>query len=70
MRISNNARFKVSTFNSGNQKLDVMNGISLGKSIIWYRLNSLTILKSGDMVADYDTDNTKIRMHLVKDILQ
>jgi hypothetical protein len=70
MRIANNARFKVSTFNSGSQQLDVMNGISLGKSIIWYNLNSLKILKTGDMVVDYDTDHTKIKMNLVKDILE
>lgn len=70
LRISNNARFKISLFNSGNQQLDVMNGISVGKSIIWYNLNSLKIFKTGDMVVDYDIDHTKIRMNIVTDVLE
>ncbi|HON18186.1 MAG TPA: hypothetical protein PK990_03360 [Salinivirgaceae bacterium] len=70
LRITNNARFKVSSFNSGNHQIDVMNGIQVGKSIIWYNLNSLKIMKTGDMVVDYDADHTKIRMHIAKDVLQ
>jgi hypothetical protein len=70
LRINNNAKFKVSSFNSGNHQIDVMNGINVGKSIIWYNLNSLKIMKTGDMVVDYDTDHTKIRMHIAKDVLQ
>ena len=70
LRINNNAKFKVSAFNSGNHQIDVMNGINVGKSIIWYNLNSLKIMKTGDMVVDYDTDHTKIRMHIAKDVLQ
>lgn len=70
LRINNNAKFKVSAFNSGNHQIDVMNGINVGKSIIWYNLNSLKIMKTGDMVVDYDTDHTKIRMDLSKDVLQ
>ncbi len=70
LRIANNAKFKISSFNSGNHQIDVMNGIYVGKSIIWYNLNSLKIMKTGDMVVDYDSDRTKIRMHINKDILQ
>jgi hypothetical protein len=69
LRINNNAKFKVSSFNSGNHQIDVMNGINVGKSIIWYNLNSLKIMKTGDMVVDYDTDHIKICMYIVKDVL-
>jgi hypothetical protein len=70
LRINNNAKFKVSSFSSGNHQIDVMNGINIGKSIIWYNLNSLKIMKTGDMIVDYDSDHTKIRMDITKDVLQ
>lgn len=70
LKVDNNARFKVSSFNSGNSKVDVLNGVRIGKSIIWYDLNAVKLFKTGDMIMDYDIDHTKIRMRVDKDILQ
>lgn len=70
IKIHNNAKFKVSSFSSGNHQIDILNGMDVGKSIIWYNLNSLKIMKNGDMIVDYDSDHTKIRMNIEKDILQ
>lgn len=70
LKVDNNARFKVSAFNSGNSQIDVLGGVSIGKSIIWYDLNAVKLFKTGDMVMDYDIDHTKIRMGIEKDILR
>lgn len=70
LKIINNARFKVSAFNSGNSQIDILGGVSIGKSIIWYDLNAVKLFKTGDMVMDYDIDHTKIRMRIEKDILE
>jgi hypothetical protein len=70
LKVDNNARFKVSSFNSGNSQIDILGGVSIGKSIIWYDLNGLKLFKTGDMVMDYDIDHTKIRMRIEKDILE
>ena len=70
LKVNNNARFKVSAYNSGNSQIDVLGGVSIGKSIIWYDLNAVKLFKTGDMVMDYDIDHTKIRMGIEKDILK
>ncbi len=70
LKVNNNASFKVSAYNSGNSQIDVLNGVSIGKSIIWYDLNAVKLFKTGDMVMDYDIDHTKIRMGIEKDILR
>lgn len=70
LKVNNNARFKVSAYNSGNSQIDVLGGVSIGKSIIWYDLNAVKLYKTGDMIMDYDVDHTRIRMGIEKDILK
>ncbi|WP_462282109.1 hypothetical protein [Salinivirga cyanobacteriivorans] len=70
LKVNNNARFKVSAYNSGNSQIDVLGGVSIGKSIIWYDLNAVKLYKTGDMIMDYDVDHTRIRMGIEKDILR
>ncbi|RLD63536.1 MAG: hypothetical protein DRJ01_03490 [Bacteroidetes bacterium] len=70
VKISNNSKFKVSSYNSGNAVINILSGISVGKAIIWYDLNFIKLLKdTGDIVFDYDSDHTQKKVNLGRDIL-
>jgi hypothetical protein len=70
LRINDNAAIKVTEFRDGNIQLDVINGISVGKSVVWYNLNFVRLLKdSGDLLFDYARDNTQRVFNLKNDIL-
>jgi hypothetical protein len=70
IRLSNNAKVKINTLADGNEQLDVLSGISVGKFVVWYNLNFVRLFKSnGDLMFDYDTDHTQTTINLGKDIL-
>ena len=70
LKINNNSRIKISVFNSGNAQVNILNGITVGKSIIWYDLNFVKLFKdNGDLVFDYDDDHSQKRINISKDIL-
>ena len=71
MKIKTNSRIKVVNLPGNDARLDILNGINVGKSFIWYTLNNITMLStSGDLLFDYDSDHTQKKFNLAKDILE
>ena len=70
MRVKNNSKIKIATFENGDAQVDILSGVRVGKAIIWYDLNFVKMFKNtGDMLFDYDSDHTQKIMNLKKDIL-
>ena len=70
MRIQDQAKVRLRTFDDGNAQLDVLTGISVGKAFVRFKLNHIKLFKeNGNLLFDYDNDNTQIVMNLREDIL-
>jgi len=70
VKVENNSKIKINMYNSGNAQIDILSGVSVGKSIIWYNLNLIRLYKdNGDLLFDYDSDHTQKRVNIKKDIL-
>ncbi len=73
IRILNNARIKVITYENGNSKVDVLSGIEIvdPSGETQFDMNSISLSKeNGDLLLDYDDDHTKIKLNLRMEILQ
>ncbi len=69
LRIRDNATVKVTEFSNGNTQLDVLSGLSVGKSIVWYDLNFVRLLRdTGDLLFDYSRKNTQRTFNIEKDL--
>ncbi|MBE0650040.1 MAG: hypothetical protein IH595_04280 [Bacteroidales bacterium] len=70
IRINNGAKIKVVPLKNGNEEIDVLSGIKVGKLFVWYDLNFIQIHpKSGNLLFDYDSDHTQATINMQKDIL-
>jgi hypothetical protein len=70
LKILDNSTIKITEFSDGNIQLDIIDGISLGRAIVWYNLNFVRLKKdTGDLLFDYARDNTQRLLNLKKDIL-
>ena len=70
LRIKNNAQFRLVKYDTGNTKVEILSGASVGVSIIQYDLNFIKLFKdNGDLLFDYDDDHSQARLNLKKDIL-
>lgn len=70
LKVNNDAKLKIISFNSGNAQIDILSGVSVGKSIIWYDLNFIKLYKKdGNLLFDYDDDHTQKLVNLKEDIL-
>jgi hypothetical protein len=70
MKVAHNAAVKISPLNNGDMRVDVLSGIRVGKAIWWYNVNKLTLYRnSGDVLFDYDSDNSRTLVNLREDIL-
>ncbi|MFA9392840.1 MAG: hypothetical protein ACERKD_23735 [Prolixibacteraceae bacterium] len=70
IKLENNSKIQLITLENGNGMWKVLNGIKVGKAIIWFDLNFVELFhESGDLLFDYDDDHTKVTMNLYKDIL-
>jgi hypothetical protein len=70
IKIANDARMKIVTLPNGDARIDVLNGIKVGKAIIWFALNSVRLFRSnGNLLFDYDNDHTQAILNMRKDIL-
>lgn len=69
MKIKDNAQVRVTDLEDGNSRIDVISGINVGKLVVWYHLNNVTLFKNGDLLFDYDHDHSKARVNVEKDIL-
>ena len=62
---------KITSLPSGDEQIDILSGISVGKLVVWYNLNFVRMFgKNGDLLFDYDTDHTQKIVNLRKDILE
>ncbi len=59
MRIKNNSNMQIVRTDNNAYQLKFLNGVDVGKAIIWYNLNSITLNGNGNMLFDYDSDHTK-----------
>jgi hypothetical protein len=70
IRIANDARMKIVTLPNGDARIDVLNGIKVGKAIIWFTLNSVRLFRAnGNLLFDYDNDHTQAVLNMRRDIL-
>ncbi|MEQ9443548.1 MAG: hypothetical protein RIG62_31200 [Cyclobacteriaceae bacterium] len=70
MRIHDNAQIRLRTFTDGNAQVDVLSGITVGKAFVRFKLNHVKLFKTdGNLLFDYDNDNTQLVMNLREDIL-
>lgn len=70
LKIKNNSQIRISILPDGNIQLDAINGVKVGKMVVWYPLNFIRVYaKTGDLLFDYDDDHTQTLLNLKKDIL-
>lgn len=71
MRLNNESRIRLSELPEGNVLVEVVDGMSVGKAFVWFKLNSVKLYRdTGDLVFDYDRDHTLKTFNLGRDILQ
>ncbi len=71
IKIDNNARIRIVKYKSGNILVEVLSGIYVGGGSHWLDMNSIKLFKeSGDLLFDFDTDNSVKKMNLKKEILK
>ncbi len=68
MRIKNNSHLQIIESGENEFQLHFLNGVDVGKAIIWYKLNKLTLSSEGNMLFDYDDDHTQ-KMVNIDDII-
>jgi len=64
MKISNNSNLQIVKPNDQTYQIKFLNGVEVGKAIVWYDLNSITFAGNGDMVFDYDSDHIKRKVQI------
>jgi hypothetical protein len=70
MRVRNDTKVKLSFLASGDARLEILSGVRVGKSVVWFDLNYVEMYKkTGDMLFDYDSDHTQKKLNLKNDIL-
>lgn len=63
-KLSNNSKFKISVFNSGNAQVDFLSGSEYNNEQTWLPLNAIKLYKtSGNVMFDYDIDHTQKTMN-------
>lgn len=70
IKINDGAEIKIASLQNGNEQINILSGIEVGKAFIWYNLNLVKIIQNtGDLVFDYDTDHTQKIVNMGNDIL-
>lgn len=65
MKILNDSRIRIFSYNTGNTQIDILSGISVGKAIIWYDLNFIKMIKqNGDLIFDYDNNHSQSKVNI------
>jgi len=71
IKVDDNARIKVITYKSGNARVEVFSGIQIAGPKLSYPLNEVKLYReSGDLLLDYDTDNSQVKLNLRRDMLK
>jgi len=70
LKIYNDARLKVTLLPTGDARIDILDGVKVGKAFIWFKLNSMKLMRtSGDVLFDYDDDHSQVTLNMKKDML-
>lgn len=70
VQVKDGSRMRVIPLPGNDLKVEIIDGIQVGKAFIWFRLNEVTLKReTGDMVFDYDKDHTLRTFNMSKDIL-
>jgi len=64
MKITNNSNMQIVKPTDDTYQIKFLNGVEVGKAIVWYDLNSLTLSSNGSMEFDYDSDHTKRTLNI------
>ncbi len=59
MKIENNSNMQIVKTSESSYKLKFLNGVEVGKAIVWYDLNFISMRSNGELIFDYDDDHTK-----------
>ena len=70
VKVKHNARINIITYKSGNAKIEILSGVKVGKAIVWYDLNSVTLYKNtGNLLFDYGNKHSTSEVNMKNDIL-
>ena len=70
VKVSDKSQARIVSLAGGDYKLEVLSGIKVGKAFIWFSLNNVKLIKkSGDLLFDYSSDHSQVKVNLKKDIL-
>ncbi|MFK5854703.1 MAG: hypothetical protein QM503_01145 [Bacteroidota bacterium] len=71
IKIGNDARIRIVKYKSGNILVEVISGIYVGGGNYWLDMNSIKLFReTGDLLFDFDTDNSVKKLNLKKEILK
>lgn len=70
VKISNNSKITITELANNDYKIEVLDGIKVGKLVVWFKLNYIKMFaQKGDLLFDYSTDNSQVTVNVQKDIL-
>ena len=70
LKVKSDANMKMVETPEGDARIEFISGAKVGKAIVWFPLNSITVTKNkGDLIFDYAKDHSKSNMNINKDIL-
>jgi hypothetical protein len=70
LKISNGTQIKITQLQDGNEKLEILSGIKVGKMVIWFTLNFIQMDRlTGNLLFDYDSSHMQLDMNLKEDII-
>jgi hypothetical protein len=70
LKISDGTQIKITQLQDGNERLDILTGIKVGKMVIWFTLNYIQMDRTtGNLLFDYDTNHSQLNMNLKEDII-
>lgn len=73
LRITDNSRIKIITYENGNSKVDVLSGIKIidESGDTSFDMNSISLSKEkGDLLFDFDDDHSKFKLNLRSQLLE
>lgn len=70
LKISDGTQIKIVQLQDGNERLDILSGIKVGKMVIWFSLNYIQMDRlTGNLLFDYDSSHMQLNMNLKEDII-
>jgi hypothetical protein len=70
IKITDGTRLKISFLPNGDARIDILNGVKVGKAIVWFTLNYIKLYRvNGNVLFDYDSDHSQVTMNVQKDMI-